>query len=116
MRTRASQSLPSMRSCNPPSGRASAVRFRSLATGTSLLFASSSSVVERVTPLVVMVALPRLGTPRAWPAKSSAWLHGGWGVWRRRGQGGGGWKVGGYRRALVVWLCASFQGGGARAR
>ena len=65
--------------------------FRSLTTGRPLLFASSSRVVERLTPLAVMVALPRLGTPRARPAKSSAWLpeHGGVCVcvWRR-GRGG----------------------------
>jgi len=37
------------------------VPFSSLATGTPLLFASSSRVVERLTPVALMVALPRLG-------------------------------------------------------
>ena len=48
--------------------------FSSLVTGAPLLFASSSREVERLTPVALMVALPRLGTPRARPAKSSAWL------------------------------------------
>jgi hypothetical protein len=53
---------------------ASEVRLRLLATGTPLLLEMSSREVERRTPLAAMVALPRLGMPRARPAKSSAWL------------------------------------------